>query len=88
MKLQDMEFTLKLLNLHQMSKLSRLLKHYSCEAIISIDKGSIDAKSVLGLLSVMSLASNDNLPILTINELDNSQVKEFSDKIVPFLYTN
>ena len=78
-----MQFKIKHLNARVASKLSVLLKNYSCEALLKAGQYCIDGKSVLGILSIME-AEPENVQ-LEINELPDELQAELGAAMAPYL---
>ena len=78
-----MQFKIKHLNAREASKLSVLLKNYSCEALLKAGQYCIDGKSVLGILSIME-AEPENVQ-LEINELPDELQTELGAAMAPYL---
>lgn len=78
-----MQFKIKHLNAKEASKLSVLLKNYSCEALLKAGQYCIDGKSVLGILSIMESEPDDI--ILEINELPDELQAELGAAMSHFL---
>ena len=78
-----MQFKIKHLNAREASKLSVLLKSYSCEALLKAGQYCIDGKSVLGILSIME-AEPENVQ-LEINELPDELQAELGAAMAPYL---